>query len=615
MAFPTHTLAPARRRSRRSNRGSGFDLFRITGVSRFDHTVLPWRARNDESAHIVQLAGTECSVRSRDAPLMPRSLGTVGNRTTGNLAHCLRSTARDEDTLASNHTPEGTWLPDRATAPGPELLLEPPPPSFDTSVAIAPDVAMAPDAVRPELTDSIVAGKWKLETRIGSGSFGEVWIARHLITGGRKALKLLYAEFSGTDLSSRFIREAQAASRTQSPHVVTVDDIGFDESLGRAYLIMELLRGESLFEHLSHAPFAMPASEAVAVLAQIAAAIDAAHAAGVIHRDLKPENVVLTWAADGSIVVKVLDFGIAKLAEARASMMPAVPNPGRALGPGTVGFIGTPGYASPEQMADAASVTGTADVFALGICAFEMLAGASYWRSADPSEVFAEVAVGIFAPPSLRAPTAVGLSAAFDDWFAKACAHDPNQRFASAGEAVRALEKALGLTGPFNAPRPRTVALIAAHPTLDNGPVRPAGVRQGVTVDAPADPLVGISDVASAAIPLTMLRETRVRPWSGAAAFLVAMMLAILVIGASRPAQRHAPTASRTSKSTPAPGVVETRVETATIAATPSAPITAVRAIAPRHRSAPAVRASRRPAYPHSYRATGHSRLYEPPGL
>jgi serine/threonine-protein kinase len=209
---------------------------------------------------------------------------------------------------------------------------------------------------------------------------------------------------------------------------------------------------------------------------------------GVVHRDLKPENVVLTWSGETGARAKLLDFGIAKLTDQWTGRYVAL-DPRALAGGRTEGFLGTPGYGAPEQIRDASAVTSAADVFSLGICAFEMLTGRSYWRSKTSAALLAEILHGAGGPPSLRAPD-VDLPAAFDAWFAQACASDPGERFATAGDAVRALDRALaphdGPTSPFpratrSSPGSGEYATRAADPSL-------AATLLGKTVIA-SDPL------------------------------------------------------------------------------------------------------------------------------
>jgi serine/threonine-protein kinase len=337
-----------------------------------------------------------------------------------------------------------------------------------------------------DLAGRVLAGKWRLDARIGRGSFGEVWTARHVVTGGLRALKLLDPAMARVpELRERFVREAQAASRIESAFVVEIDDLGHDDETGRVFLVMEWLRGETLHAYLARSPFRMPAHEALYVLGHIADALDAAHRVGVVHRDLKPENVALNWNADGSVRAKLLDFGIAKLTDQWTGRYVALD--ARALSHGrTEGFLGTPGYGAPEQIRDSARVTAAADMFSLGICAFEMLTGASYWRGQTSAALLAEILHGVTEAPSRRVPDGT-LGAAFDAWFFTACATDPDLRFASAAEAIRALDVALA---PHEAPSPpasratRVDSTAPGHPTRRLDPSL-AATLPGRTVIAP----------------------------------------------------------------------------------------------------------------------------------
>ncbi len=353
----------------------------------------------------------------------------------------------------------------------------------------------------PDLTGYLVGGKWELVSQMGQGSFGDVWLARHHVTGKRKALKLLQATYSADQgQTERFVREAQAAARIDSPHVVEIDDIGHDDALARAYLVMERLRGESLYDFLTHAPFRVEFAEAVTLMRQIAAAVDAAHAAGVVHRDLKPENVFLSWHSDGSVLLKVLDFGIARLVGAGlVEPAPALTMPPVVAGVGlrrsrTEGFIGTPGYAAPEQIENA-SVAGTpADIFALGICAFEILTGGPYWHANDPMSLLVETLGGPVDPASTRAPPGVVLPPAFDAWFARVCSRDPMARHATAGEAVYQLEAALGVNDPLPWPEARS--------SVESLP-RASGIARDGHEVPPSDPAPALRDSTRSSAPET----------------------------------------------------------------------------------------------------------------
>jgi serine/threonine protein kinase len=165
-------------------------------------------------------------------------------------------------------------------------------------------------------------------------------------------------------------------------------------------------------------------------LRQAARGLDKAHRQAVVHRDLKPENLFLAEGEDVPPIVKILDFGIAKMAV----------EGGHETSEGRI--LGTPRYMAPEQANDAREVASAADRFAMGLIAFRLLCGRHYFREENTMKLLLEVSRG----PS-SSPSSLGskLGSAFDDWFARACAHDPRQRFPTCGEQVEALAAALSL--------------------------------------------------------------------------------------------------------------------------------------------------------------------------
>jgi serine/threonine-protein kinase len=166
-------------------------------------------------------------------------------------------------------------------------------------------------------------------------------------------------------------------------------------------------------------------------LRQVARALDKAHAAGIVHRDLKPANLFLTQREDGSPLVKILDFGVAKMASESTALTRSD------------SFLGTPGYMAPEQTdSRGPPVTFRADLYALGLIAFKLLIGHSYWRSGSLAQLLAQILVEGMPPPSQRGSVR---GPAFDAWFLRACDRDADKRFASAREQVEALAVALGL--------------------------------------------------------------------------------------------------------------------------------------------------------------------------
>jgi CHASE2 domain-containing sensor protein len=270
----------------------------------------------------------------------------------------------------------------------------------------------------------VIDGRYRLEQPVGEGSSGRVYAALHLGLRTHVALKLLHDTDADEGLAlAAFEREAEALGRLSHPHVVRVFDFGRERETGRAYLAMELLTGRSLATHLrEHGR--LESAAALDILEQVARAVDAAHAAGVLHRDIKPANVWL----DQSGVAKVMDFGLARWLH--ESSRAAAPDTGSAQ---TDGTLGTPLYAAPEVLLGEGASTAS-DVYSLGVLAYELLTGAPPFRG-SLVEVMAGHRQALPAPaPGLSAPVHAALCA----WLAKAACERPS----SAGAAVRRLRLA-----------------------------------------------------------------------------------------------------------------------------------------------------------------------------
>ncbi|MEK6282223.1 MAG: serine/threonine-protein kinase [Acidobacteriota bacterium] len=221
--------------------------------------------------------------------------------------------------------------------------------------------------------------KYRLEARLGVGGMGTVYRARHLGIDRPVAVKVLNQRFVEDEAArTRFSREARACGRLQHVNAVTVTDFGQSHD-GYVYLVMELLEGRTLRDVLAkEAP--LDAARSVSLMMQISAAVAAAHDAGIIHRDLKPANVFIVQSADVPAVVKVLDFGIAKLAA--DSLDEDDPKTLTLVG----AMIGTPRYMSPEQC-DGAELTPAADVYSLGVILYEMLTGTVPFSGSTPLSI------------------------------------------------------------------------------------------------------------------------------------------------------------------------------------------------------------------------------------
>ncbi len=303
---------------------------------------------------------------------------------------------------------------------------------------------------------AIVAGKYRLDAVIGEGGMGAVWAATHTGLGQAVAIKFISKEFvTSAEALRRFDSEAKAAAQLRSRHVVQVFDNGTLED-GTPYIAMELLRGENVHARV-HRAGPVPLPEAFEILGQCCKALGRAHAAGIIHRDIKPDNIFLAQTDEEGILVKVLDFGIAKFATG--------PNDHASTRTGAV--LGTPLYMSPEQARGLKTIDYRTDLYSLGLVAYTMLTG----NLAFSSESFGDLLLQICtAPlPSLCA-NAPWLPAAMEPWFQRACARDPVSRFGSAQEFADALRAALDGTVrasalPESAVRPAQAdALIAGNP-------------------------------------------------------------------------------------------------------------------------------------------------------
>jgi len=286
----------------------------------------------------------------------------------------------------------------------------------------------------------ILGGKYRLEKEIGRGAMGTVWSAVHLTLGQRVAIKLIAAEHAqASEARQRFSTEAKAAARLRSRYVVQVYDDG-ETPAGTPYIVLEYLDGETLEQRLDRERD-LPLNDAVRVTRHVARALSRAHAQGIVHRDLKPGNVFLARSDDDELgwVAKVLDFGIAKLEEH-----------GIASTTKTGTLLGTPLFMSPEQVRGASSVDSRSDLYSLGMVFYNMMTGTYAFNGESFADVLVAICTGPL--PDLRV-AAPWVPASVAEWFLRACARDPNDRFQSADELVEALDLALGVsTGSFERP-------------------------------------------------------------------------------------------------------------------------------------------------------------------
>src|SRR4051812_47574365 len=265
--------------------------------------------------------------------------------------------------------------------------------------------AISHDVALPKEGD-VIAGKYLIQRVLGRGGMGVVVAAEHVALRQRVAVKFLLPEAVARAGSvERFLREARAAVMIQSEHVARVFDVGTLET-GSPYMVMELLQGSDLGE-LLQVNGRLPVEQAVDYVLQACEAIAEAHALGIIHRDLKPANLFLTSRADGSMIIKVLDFGISK-----STGTPSGSQPDMSL-TRTASVMGSPLYMSPEQMRSTRNVDARTDIWALGVILYELLTGRAAFLADSMPELCAMI---LTEPPasvrSLRAEVPEGLDVA-----------------------------------------------------------------------------------------------------------------------------------------------------------------------------------------------------------
>ncbi len=305
----------------------------------------------------------------------------------------------------------------------------------------------------------ILAGKYKLLRLLGDGGMGSVYEGEHVVLGTRVAVKVLHSDLARRPgLIERFRQEAMVAARIRSDHVVHVMDVESSPD-GLAYMVMELLEGEPLSAVLDRE---RKLSEPVACeyTKQILLALEAAHALGVVHRDLKPENVFITYSG-ARPVLKLIDFGIAKLRQEGVKNL-------------TVAgvLMGTAEYMAPEQAYSADRVDVRADIYAVGVMLYEMLAGVRPVAGDDGRIIAVKVERGQVTPLVHAAP---GVTPELAGLVHRAMAFRPEIRFASAAEMRLALE--LAQAGH----PPRTGAMPAM---VDPGAKAGTGTMMGAPVQA-----------------------------------------------------------------------------------------------------------------------------------
>ena len=288
---------------------------------------------------------------------------------------------------------------------------------------------------------TVLADRYRIDALLGEGGMGRVYSAEHVLMRKRLAIKVLHRELTTVpEVVARFEREAMAAANIEHANVAAATDFG-KLADGSVFLVLEFVQGKNLRDEIAIGPFSE--ARALHVARQIASALGSAHALNIVHRDLKPENVMLVDRAGDSDFVKVLDFGIAKVpigeVDRSAGGDDSGPTPITKAGM----VFGTPEYMAPEQ-ALGQTVDGRADLYALGVILFEMLAGVRPFSSKSQVGILGQQ---LSKPPpkfSERAPGIV-VSPHIEQLVHKLLAREVSDRFQSASEVVAAIDSLVGL--------------------------------------------------------------------------------------------------------------------------------------------------------------------------
>ncbi len=279
----------------------------------------------------------------------------------------------------------------------------------------------------------LIADRYELAERIGRGAMGEVWSATDRATGDDVAVKIAQGwAVSEPELVSRFEREGKLLRRMRSPFICSLVDAGRlpDET---PYIVLERLKGETLESLLEREGY-LSLEEAGHIADEILQALCVAHAAGAVHRDLSPSNVFLHQQRDGSVLTKVLDFGIAKVSDASAPRT------------GNRATMGSLPYVAPEQLGDSAKAGPRADLYALGTIMFRAVTGQMPYGDARGTALV--VLKRDSDPPTIDEVTGERWPASLRTFLTKCMARAPSKRYASAEIALAALREATRGKGP-----------------------------------------------------------------------------------------------------------------------------------------------------------------------
>jgi serine/threonine-protein kinase len=313
-------------------------------------------------------------------------------------------------------------------------------------------LAVQAESLPDPLIGRVVADRYRIMQLIGRGGMGVVYKCEHTRMGKVMAIKLLHGDLArDQEVQRRFRREAQAASRLSHPNTVSIFDFGTSDGL--MYLVMEYVSGEDLGRVLRGAG-QLPPTRVAAIAAQACGSLAEAHDEGIVHRDLKPENLLISRLKDGRDLVKLLDFGLAKLREGEERN--EITSAGM--------LIGTPYYMAPEAIRGEAT-DHRVDIYALGAVIYRALTGVPPFTGSSPVAVLTRALTEELVPPSRRRPES-NVPAALDAVVMRCMARDPAQRFQRIDEVREALTEYLASEGLSDSLL-RESGLIRRHGAVD----------------------------------------------------------------------------------------------------------------------------------------------------
>lgn len=434
----------------------------------------------------------------------------------------------------------------------------------------------------PVSEGDLILEKYRVERVLGQGGMGVVVAATHVELDQRVALKFLLPEaLVHADIVERFAREAKAAARIQSQHVVRVIDTGRMPS-GAPFMVMEYLEGDDLGALLEREQ-RLTTSVAADYLLQACEAIGEAHAAGIVHRDLKPSNLFLAKQRDRRQIIKVLDFGISKLDDKKAAPITQ-----------TATMLGSPHYMSPEQLVSSKSVDARSDIWALGVILYELVSGQRPFEADTMPEIVGKILQNAPIPLSTLVP---GLSPEVERIVARCLANAPEKRYASVAELAAALRPLASDDASASASVARIsrvlggASLPPAAPTASithaesvAATLRPRADTGAETLPERALPAGGATNVAPITAVAASMSAERPRDTSSRRNVIIGVVVALSVAGVLALRRDRVPG--------PEVAVRATSTPEATLSSPPPTPPSAVPEAGPVAIEAPAVTAS-----------------------